>query len=331
MAQTWNATLEHELPGRLGSRVSYIGTHGSNLEVYDPINYTVPRKLAPGLTPAQRRAYPDFATSSTSAMDLLTWDGYSNSHQFQAELKRNFSNGMVFQAFYTYQRSLTSSEGGNNTFGGLEVPSAALTNNAPLADRLRSIYANDSYLPRYSFSINGTYPLPFGKGRHFASDTPRVLDMIIGGWNIGAFYYWRSGLFFAPYYSITGSNTVLTGVSPILPKDQRQAARWFDGSVWRADLGAPFNNEPFARRADPLDNDFLNNVPRNFMTGPGFYNIDFSVVKYVPITERVRVRLDLQTFNLLNHKNFGLPNAAGVINTGVGGPRLLQFQGRVEF
>jgi len=333
MAQTWNATLEHELPWRLGSRVSYIGTQGSNLEVYDPINFTLPRKLAPGLTPAQRRAYPDFATSDTNAMDLLTWAGYSNSHQMQLELKRNFSNGLVFQTFYTYQRALTTSEGSNNSYGGLEVPPGALTNGAPLSKRLDMIYANDSYLPRYSFSINGTYPLPFGKGRPFVSGASKLVEALVGGWNIGAFYYWRSGLFFAPYFNVRGSNTVLAGQnsSPILPKEQRQAARWFDPRVWRADLGAAYNGEPWARRADTLDNDFLNNVPRNFMTGPGFYNIDFSVVKYVPVTEQVKLRLDLQTFNLLNHKNFGLPGANGVINSGVGGPRLLQFQARVEF
>jgi len=50
----------------------------------------------------------------------------------------------------------------------------------------------------------------------------------------------------------------------------------------------------------------------------------------MPITERVKLRLEAQIFNLLNHKHFNLPNNQGIINTGVGGSRLVQFQGKVE-
>ena len=132
MAQEWNFTLERKLPFLFGGRVSYVGTHGGNLIQYDPINVPAPRGLsAPGATVPQRRAYPDFASSSTSTMDLLNYTGYSNSNQLQAELKRNYSNGIVVQVFYTYQRTLTTSEGANNSFGGLELLPAALTNNAP--------------------------------------------------------------------------------------------------------------------------------------------------------------------------------------------------------
>ncbi len=120
MAQEWNLTLERKLPYRLGARASYVGTHSSNQIEYDPINAPAPRSLsAPGATTAQRRLYPDFASSSTGAMDLLRSIGYSNSNQIQGELKRNYSNGLVLQAFYTFQKTLTTAEGSNNSFGGL--------------------------------------------------------------------------------------------------------------------------------------------------------------------------------------------------------------------
>ena len=325
-------TVERVLPGKLGLRLSYIGNHGSNLEEFDPINALVPRKQAPGATEAQRRAYPDFATSGTGSMDLLSFNGYSNANQFQTEVRRNFANGFVIQGFYSFLKVLTTSEGGNNTFSGLELLPAALTNNASVSDRLRSIYANDSYIPRQTFSLNASYVLPFGRGKKFVSSDNPVLDRLVGGWQMTGFYYWRSGLYFAPYYSIRGSNTILApGKTPVIPKDQRQAARWFDPSIARLDQGAAYNGQVFIRRADPLDNDLLNNVPRNFMTGPGFHNVDISFIKNTRVTERINLRLDAQIFNLLNHKNFGLPNTAGVINTGVGLPRLVQFQAKVEF
>ena len=331
MAQEWNFTIERALPWRLGSRISYVGTHGSNLVVFDPINWPVPRSLAPGLTDAQRRAYPDFSNSGTGSMDLLRTVGYSNSNQFQAEIKRNYANGLVLQGFYTFQKALNTSEGGNNTFANLEMLPPGVTNNASTDARLRMIYGNDSGLPKHTLSFNGTYELPFGAGKAFLAHANGLVNRLVSGWNASGFGYWRSGLYFSPFYSARGSNTILApGKNGILPADQRQAAHWFDVSVNRADLGQPYNGETFIRRT-ALASDFLNNIPRNYMTGPGFYNIDSSFFKITPITERFKLRLEAQIFNLLNHKNFAQPNNAGVINAGVGLPRIVQFQGRIDF
>ena len=332
-AQEWNFTIERALPGRLGARASYVGNHGSNLVNYDPINVPVPRSQAPaGATAQQRRAYAHFASSSTGAMDLMRFIGYSNSNQLQTEIKKSMSNGSVIQAFYTFQKTLTTSEGSNNSFGGLEMRPGGLTSNASTDSRLRGIYALDSGLPKHTFSVNGIYELPFGHGKKFLSNSGGLTNRLVSGWNASGFYYLRSGLPFSPYYATRGSNTVLApGKTGILPSDKRQAAGWFDPSVNRADQGRAYNGETFIRRANTLDNDFLNYIPRNYMTGPGFYNVDASFFKITPITERIKLRIEAQIFNLLNHKNFGLPNNAGIINGGVGPPRIVQFQGKIEF
>jgi hypothetical protein len=344
-AHEWNITLERELFWKLGARISYVGTHGADLVDYDPINVPVPRLLAPGQTPVQRRPYPNFAASSTSTgngpagantMDLMRFVGYSNSNQLQSELKRNFANGFVLQGFFTWQKTLTTSEGANNSYGGLIMQPATLTNNASVSQRLRAIYAPDSGLPYYNLSFNGTYELPFGQGKRYLSGSNGFVKRVVSGWNASGFYYWRSGLPFSPYYSTGGSNIILApGKNGILPSGQRQAARWFDASINRADLGQPYTGQTFIQ-VSPLQGDFLNNIPRDYMTGPGYYNIDASFFKVTPITERVKLRLEAQIFNLLNHKSFGLPNNQGVINNGVSGPtvglsRLVQFQGRIEF
>jgi hypothetical protein len=333
LAQEWNLTIERKLPYKLGGRVSYVGTHSSHQIQYDPINTPAPRSLsAPGASTPQRRLYPDFASSSINTMDLLSYIGYSNSNQFQTELKRNYSNGLVLQAFYTFQKTLTTAEGSNNSYGGLELLPASLTGNASTSQRLHSIYANDSGLPRQSFSFNFNYELPFGKGKPFMGSSNGLVNRLVSGWNASSFYYYRSGLFFSPYYSTRGSNTVLApGKTGILPGGQQQAAGWFNASVDRADLGQPYSGQTYIRRANPLDNDFLNNIPRNYMTGPAFYNIDSSFYKVTRVTERLSLRLEAQIFNLMNHKNFGLPNNAGVINGSVGPPRTVQFQGRLDF
>ncbi len=322
-AHQWNLTFERALPAKFGGRLSYIGNHGAHLEIYDPVNWPVPAKLAPGKSSTQRKPYPDFAKSSTSAMDLLSFDGYSNSHQLQAEVRRNFSNGLVMQGYYTYGQYRGNSEGSFNGYGGVEIPPATLTGDASLSDRMKLVYANDGQLPRHTFAVNGSWLLPFGKGKKYFSGSGAVLDRVVSGWQVSAFYYWRSGLWTSPFFSSTDGKYELIG-DPVLPKSERNVEHWF-------------NRAAYELKPDTLDQEFRNNVPRNFLTTPGFYNADGSLIKNTRISERVNLRLDAQVFNLLNHFSYsawnsrGHLNDSGIIDQSLQNGRLFQLQARIEF
>lgn len=329
----YNVTLERDLGKKTGLRMSYVGNSSSNLVMYDPINALVPRAQAPaGATQQQRRAYPNFATSSTNAMDLMRYNGFANSNMAQAEVKQQVNADMIVQGSFVYQRVLTTSEGSNNSFGGLEMLPAALTRNASSDQRLYSVYANDSSLPRYTVSINTHYVLPFGKGKSFLNNTNGFVDRVVSGWNVTAFYYWRSGLYFSPYYNTRGSAYLLApGKSGALPKDQRTRKQWFDARLCRQDLGQGCTSEQYIQRANTLDNDLLNNIPRSALTGPGFNNMDATISKITPIKDRLNLQLEAQVFNIYNHINLGLPNNQGAITSQTGGSRLIQLQGKIVF
>jgi hypothetical protein len=47
---------------------------------------------------------------------------------------------------------------------------------------------------------------------------------------------------------------------------------------------------------------------RNALRGPNFAWSDFYLTKWFPLTERVKMRFDVQFFNLFNHPNFALPS-----------------------
>jgi hypothetical protein len=83
---------------------------------------------------------------------------------------------------------------------------------------------------------------------------------------------------------------------------------------------------------------------RNSIYGPHFWNVDFAVNKSTQLTERVRVQLRGELFNIFNHPNFALPNffvSPGSPNQGLitqtpdqaqtnpglggGGPRVIQL------
>jgi hypothetical protein len=50
-------------------------------------------------------------------------------------------------------------------------------------------------------------------------------------------------------------------------------------------------------------------LPRNFLYGPGFGSVDFSVVKNTRITERINTQFRIEMYNLFNRKNFAPPSS----------------------
>jgi hypothetical protein len=97
---------------------------------------------------------------------------------------------------------------------------------------------------------------------------------------------------------------------------------------------------------------------RNNYRGPHFTYSEIYVTKKIPITEHVTLRFATQFFNVFNHPNFALPSnqactpgkpatqtgfgaltstispPTGLLGVGIGGdssPRMIAFQGRIEF
>jgi Carboxypeptidase regulatory-like domain/TonB-dependent Receptor Plug Domain/TonB dependent receptor len=341
-AKEWNLTLERALPSNWAVSLGYVGNHGSNLVDYDPINADLPRELITGAAysaPAARRPYPIYGDAGESSMDEFRFNGYSNHNELRAEAKHTFKGSFIFQSYFTLAKSLTTSEGSYNSFGGLEMQPTTLTENAPAPQRLRAIYAPDSYIAAKTFVLNGHYELPIGKGKQFLAQSNTLINEVVSGWNTSVFYMWHSGLYFAPYYNANpgianSANQYILAPGAanrgILPHDKRTSKEWFNASVWDPAKGA-YNGQTFEVRDNQLDWDLLNRIPRNYMTGPGFSNADGTLYKLTPIGHNAVFDLEMQVFNIFNHTNLGLPNSAGAITTGIGTPRLLQFQGKITF
>jgi hypothetical protein len=84
------------------------------------------------------------------------------------------------------------------------------------------------------------------------------------------------------------------------------------------------------------------NFPLNSLDGPTYFNVDLSVIKRVPIGERISLELKTTFINALNHSNFIFANQTfdsssfGVItqgpgSTGGGTERIIHFTGSVRF
>jgi hypothetical protein len=168
-----------------------------------------------------RRVNPDWNFRA------LNHTGFSNSHSFQAEVERRYSNGLAFQWFYTFTRSLTTNDTGGFTSGGGNINATNGQNNVPeniqllgapnlsYDERLRLGYYNSGEVPPHRSRWNAIYDLPFGKGKKFGNNSSGALNQLIGGWQIATIGSLRSG-----NWSSVSSAAYLFG-DPTLNSDER--------------------------------------------------------------------------------------------------------------
>jgi hypothetical protein len=93
-----------------------------------------------------------------------------------------------------------------------------------------------------------------------------------------------------------------------------------------------FNRGAFAQAAPGT----LGNLTRNAVEGPAYWNIDLGISRLIPMGTR-RIELRVESFNILNHFNWGNPNTNfnsgqfGRITTQAGAPRIMQFGIKYDF
>ena len=73
------------------------------------------------------------------------------------------------------------------------------------------------------------------------------------------------------------------------------------------------------KRYFTLEPNRLGDAGRNILTAPGVANLDMSLIKNIPINERIRVQFRAEAFNILNHVNFATPTRASAQLFGVSG------------
>jgi hypothetical protein len=203
-AKVREANMTIEQPFHDGSvfRVSYVFTHGLNLDQnyqYNNAPSTYVWEATTGTIPPTGT----FASVATRPYDNKTWGGnvismktgWSNDSALQLNYQRPFRNGVGYQIFYVYSRAFRV---GGNTFrdnalypaqnfapgvlpAGLDVgttlhPSRAL-------NRYEN-YRVDTAIPLHHITFNGIYELPFGKGKRFLGNSNKFVNAVFGGYQV---------------------------------------------------------------------------------------------------------------------------------------------------
>jgi hypothetical protein len=277
--QQWGLNIQKQLPGSLVVEVGYIGSHGRNLSGQKTGNESRP---GPGSI-VSRRPFPAFGE-----MNRQSSSAFSNYHSGIFKLEKRFSQGLSFNVGYTFSNSLDTGSMNSTTANETTRPQDS---NAPE----RAEYGRSSFNSRHRLVSSFVYELPFGPGKRFF-ETDGALAKLIGGWMITGIVTHESGKPFT-----VNSNADRAGIGtrfqkpdvirdPNLPGDERTPQRWFD-------TGA-FVNPPVGQ---------FGNAGRNIVIGPAYDNVDFSVIKYIALSERHRIEFRTEFFNLLNHPNLDIP------------------------
>lgn len=281
----------------------------------------------------------------TGVVDLLGNEGMYYYNSLQLELRRRFSQGLYFQANYTYSKNMTNAVGtGQNLFEPfLDI------NNRDL-DLQRADYDQT-----HAFNFNGAYEMPFGKGKMFLNQGG-IVDKIFGGWVLSGLVQWGSGApitFVDPRGTLNrdARSTRQTANSALSIQEIQKLVGIFEanGNIYfidpkvidpttgRASNGtgtAAFAGQAFFN-AEPGK---TGNLPRAIINGPSYFNTNAALLKNIGFTEKMRLQLRMEAFNIFNNVNLRNNLQLADINSNTFGQvtvaesaRTVQFGARFEF
>jgi carboxypeptidase family protein/TonB-dependent receptor-like protein len=286
--QHWNLNLQREL-GRNGVvELAYVGSKGTKLLTARDINQPLPSVLPPGL-PFVPRPDPRF-----DDIDLLESRANSNYHSLQARWQQRLSRGLAALVSYTWAKSIDDA---SNFFSSAGDPNFPQNSYDVRAERGRS-----NFDVRHRLSVSYSYDLPFGKGKSYLADNGWV-STLLTGWQSFGIVTLQSGRPFTVALlseidnSGTGRSILGFGANdrPNVVGDPslgtRSPDRWFNTAAFAFPPPGTFGN-----------------AGRNILEGPGFQNVNASLVKNTNLTERVNLQFRAEVFNLFNHPNFNLPD-----------------------
>jgi hypothetical protein len=253
----------------IGFRASYIGSRSRGMNY--SLNLNKPEASLIPFTPA-RRPFPQFVSST-----FYRSDGAADYNALEFQVQRKVAP-FSFSAHYDLQSNRAN-------YLNLQDPYAPLRWNRQSSPTLHEMV------------ISTSIQLPWGRGQRFLSDSPAILNHIVGGWQAETISEFRSGQYFTPSFSGRDpSNTNSFGGIPDriadgnLPSNQRTIDLWFDPAAFAVPQNGAFGNSGV-----------------NILEGPGQHIHNLSLNKRFALGEVMNLDFFSRMTNVFNHANFNFP------------------------
>jgi hypothetical protein len=339
----WSIGVQRELPYNMFLTANYTGNRGNHLpSQLNPINQLPPQFLAQygsnlgepyattGVALGIPLPYPafntDFPTATVSQalrpypqyadiFNNFDMTGSSLYHAMQIQVEKRYTNGLSFLVSYNLSRMISNTNSGFTSF-----VSRALNK-----DNQKAEWSIDNNDQPQMLNIAATYELPFGKGRAHMN-RGGIVNAVLGGWQISPLLTYASG---TPL-QVTVAGSPL-GDGPNRPNVVSGVPLQF--SYLNVYKGLPVLNAAAFQDPGPWA---IGNEKRYLpgMRNPFQYNENLALAKYFSIGEKVRIKLEVEYFNILNRVVFGSPDTnledstfGRVINSQANAPR--QGQGHL--
>jgi len=328
--QSWNVAVEQQLGAAWAISVAYLGSHSDRLWAQVALNPGVYMGL--GACTINGVSYPVCSTNANlnqrralyqinpkdaafiGALDENTAIGYQNYRGVKFAAQRRAANGLSLNGNYTLSRCMGTPTA--NTFN--QQSAGYLKPNDPSFD---VGYCDQDR--RHLATLTAGYETPeAGTG---------ALRVLASHWRVTGILNARSG---DRLNIVSGRDNAFTGLA-------NQRPNKVSDDFYQKTLTSWFNPAAFAQPG-PGE---LGNLIRNAVVGPRYWNIDMALSRLITFGGTRRVELRLESFNLLNHFNWGNPvtttangsnvnfNAGtfGRITTQAGAPRIMQFGIKYDF
>ena len=323
----WNLTVERELPSSILLRVAYVGSR--SLRILETQDYnagaccTTTGKANTGAANLLVAAASGgaFKTNTFSTVQADITDINANYHSLQVSGEKRMSHGLTVLANYTYSKSMDDVPFGEGV-AGFDTGYSALPLSNP--NRHRFDYGPSSFDHTHVFSGSYVWQLPS------LSQANRVVRHVLGDWQVGGIVSAATG---RPITVLQGTEISGTGIGN--DRGTYCTGKGAAGDACQAGITAYGNNSCAGATAtcvswlnaaafEPTKVGGANNatifgtfgdIGKNALRLPGTFNWDMQLSKYINFTERWRLQLRAEYFNIFNHPNFAPESTStGTVN-----------------
>lgn len=271
--QEWNISIQKTLPFKSALTLSYVGIRMDNQVTMFPYN-----EVAPGAYVDLQAAKPYPAFGQINLLQNMASSSYD---ALQVKWERRFGQGLSFMTSYSFSKNLADN-----------MPQYETDRLTPFApdgyNRGRSAWDR-----RHILFINAVYELPFGRGRAYMSNVNRLVDAVLGGWQLSGINSFTSG---APLSIMAPGATLGNGWDTRAdlignPNTSNQSEEmWFNTAAFGTPAPYHFGNSGIG-----------------LIDAPATHILDLGLMKSFHLTESKYFQFRWEAYNALNAVNLSSP------------------------
>ncbi len=330
LTRQYNVNIQYEFAPRLVLEVGYVGMSAIHLmNIYHNVNTA---RLASPSNPingqiANTRANVNLRVPhlgfQSQGLQGTRFNGSSNYNALQVTMSKHFSQGLAFQAAYTWSKNLSTL---------ITELGSYYSQNSNDPDDPHQQYGRTTFNRPQRFIVNYQYDLPLGTHQGFAG-------VLLNNWKVAGITTVQSGTPLTFTDSTAGTIYGRTsGVRAQMSSDATHESILTSGDVGDrlgGNSGGPGYINASAFAAPPGggiygDGTGYGNSGVGILLGPGQFNWDFTLIKDTKITETQTLQFRTEFYNAFNTPQFANPNTAigptlGQITATSVNPRIIQF------